>query len=189
MPARVMTQDGWRAIGMFSAWGGALLVVLQLQELPYDFGHGICGPWGCGPPVSALLACHAFWLVNLAAVLWITHHWCEFHWQRQVAGAALTVATIGLLSVAAHQAIFWWPAATQWSRPYVAQRYLFSIAMLVDVPLVQLALFGLAGLRLSHRRAMAEFAAIRVQLPPDDAPSDTCEKKVGIETGRGAHDF
>ena len=52
------------------AWGGACLAVLQPARWPDLFGeHSVCGPWGCGPPMSALVAVHGFWLVVFAAVV------------------------------------------------------------------------------------------------------------------------
>ncbi len=148
----LMTRAGWSTAGALAAWCGAAFAALRLQDLPYDFGHGICGPWGCGPPLQALVACHGFWLVNLAALLWVSHRWLPVDWQRRVANLCLLIAATGLLGVAAHQALHWWPHATQGSRPYVVQRFLFSVASLVDVPLVPLALFGIAGRLLPRRR-------------------------------------
>src|SRR6202034_2817596 len=50
------------------AWGVCLKWALLLQYLPAStFGqHTVCGPWGCGPPLPVLLACHTFWMVLLA---------------------------------------------------------------------------------------------------------------------------
>ena len=47
-------------------WSGLLFGSLSVANLPGDWGHGICGPWGCGPPMQALVACHFAWLVVLA---------------------------------------------------------------------------------------------------------------------------
>ncbi|MBP86470.1 MAG: hypothetical protein CMJ64_07120 [Planctomycetaceae bacterium] len=65
------------AIGL-SAWAAALFGVLQIG---LALGHGVdehsfCGPWGCGPPTSALIGWHGFWLllagplVGLAMYAW-----------------------------------------------------------------------------------------------------------------------
>ena len=46
-------------------WGAALFGILQIG-LASGSGlheHSICGPWGCGPPTSALLGWHGFWLL------------------------------------------------------------------------------------------------------------------------------
>ena len=158
----MMTADGWRTAGVAALWGTACLGVLRLQELTYDFGHGICGVWGCGPPVQALLACHGFWVVNLAALLWVNHAWFPLPWERRLANVALVIGLLGFAAVAGHTMFFWYPFVSDEVRPYVVRRFLFSIATLVDAPLVQLALVGIAGRWLARRRAESESALLRV---------------------------
>jgi len=154
----MMTAEGWRTAGVAALWGTACLGVLRLQDLTHDFGHGICGAWGCGPPVQALLACHGFWTVNLAALLWVNHEWLPLLWERRLSNLGLLIAIGGFVAVAGHLMLFWYPHAAETVRPYIVQRYLFSIATLVDVPLVQLTVFGIAGKWLARKRAAREVA-------------------------------
>lgn len=137
---------GWLYSLAAVAWCGAIWGTLQLQHLPSDSAHSICGVWGCGPPLPALLACHGFWVALLAfptAVLCI-----HVPAQRlRKLGLFLVLAGIaGLLGVAAWEGVQWWPRASVLQRQYVIQRYLFSVSTLVDLPLVQVVLAGLACL-------------------------------------------
>lgn len=43
-----------RIILLLLAWGLALFAALKLNDAPVDWGH-VCGPWGCGPPLKALV--------------------------------------------------------------------------------------------------------------------------------------
>ena len=171
MPSPLMTADGWRSAGVAALWGTACLGVLRLQDLTYEFGHGICGPWGCGPPMQALLACHGFWTVNLAALLWVNHEWLPLRWERRLANLALLIAVAGFAAVAGHLMLFWYPHAAETVRAYVVQRYLFSIATLVDAPLVQLSMFGIAGTLLARKRAARECDLRRVCSSIGESPA------------------
>ena len=128
-----------------AVWGAVLLGSLSVSRLPGDWGHGICGPWGCGPPLQSLVACHSAWLVALSApVILVARSRClSVHIVRRV-GVALTIlGSIGLLGVVIYQVIFWLPHTTEWQRPYFWHRCGFVVATSVDLPLVQLA--GLGG--------------------------------------------
>jgi hypothetical protein len=129
--------------------------------------------WGCGPPVQALLACHGFWVVNMAALFWVNHAWLPLHWERRLANLGLMIALVGFAAVAGHTMLFWYPHAADTVRPYVVQRYLFSIATLVDAPLVQLTVFGIAGRWLARRRAASERTLQRVCSAVEDSRTMT----------------
>ena len=58
--------SGWSVSALVAVWGVSLLGVLQIQHLPLDAGHSVCGPWGCGPPLPPLIAYHGFWIVLLS---------------------------------------------------------------------------------------------------------------------------
>ena len=55
-----------------ASWGAAATwCILSLHDAPIAGGHSICGPWGCGPTIPALLSAHGFWLmVAIPASLW-----------------------------------------------------------------------------------------------------------------------
>src|SRR5262245_30063099 len=53
------------------AWGLAVYGVLVFGTLPLDLGeHDLCGPWGCLPPIQALISLHAFWVLVLLPATW-----------------------------------------------------------------------------------------------------------------------
>lgn len=145
------------------AWGGCLAGALAFANWPGDLGHGICGPWGCGPPLQALIACHAAWLVALAppAGLLVGSRNVSVTTRMRV-GIAMTLLPMAVLTcLFAHQLLVWWPQVSQWQRPYFWQRYGFTIATTIDVPVVQVLLIGLAIWLSEHsRRRIAGCLAI-----------------------------
>ena len=57
---------------LFGAWVFALLGTLQVHRWEGLLGgHAICGPWGCGPFLSALIGYHGFWLILLLLPAWL----------------------------------------------------------------------------------------------------------------------
>ena len=124
-------------------WSAALFGCLQLHTL--DLGHSICGPWGCGPPTSALLAMHSFWLVLLLPLAWLAPRiWPRLDWVAFGKGLYLAaVAAIVLIGVTD----FFTFQADPTQPVYVWQRFLFRLATLPDWPVIQVAMVGalLAG--------------------------------------------
>lgn len=118
-------------------WGAALYGALAVSQLRGDWGHGVCGPWGCGPPAQALVSCHLFWVVLfvLPACLVSAHRTPAS--LRRIGQGLLSGGAFGLLAVAAWQALVWLPAVPGWSRSYFFERYLFTLATLVEAPIVQ----------------------------------------------------
>jgi hypothetical protein len=81
---------GWGAGSVL--WFAGLEGVLQLQKLPAATlgGHDVCGPWGCGPPLPVLVACHGFWLTLIGppavlAAVYLPRKWA---WRLGIAMAA-----------------------------------------------------------------------------------------------------
>lgn len=146
------------AIGLI-IWGACLVGALSIWAWPGDLGHGICGPWGCGPPLQALIACHLAWFVALVPPAMLLTS------SRHTSGRLLTVSGLvlvmlsatGFLAVLAHQSLVWWPQATQWQQPYFWQRYGFTIVTTIDFPLAQVVVIGVAltciGCQRSRRSA------------------------------------
>jgi hypothetical protein len=125
-------------------WAVALFGVLSLQHLPDRFfgEHTVCGPWGCGAPLPALLACHGFWLVLFApATVYAARQLKPQTVWRQGAGL-VSLAGLGLVAVAVWQAVAWWPHVDKSLHGYALQRYLFVLATLVDVPILESLVAG-----------------------------------------------
>lgn len=128
-------------LGLF-VWSGLLLASLSVAKLPGDWGHPICGAWGCGPPAQALAACHLAWLVVLMPpVVFVMRRSRQAQFR---AGLLLTFASVALLlTVIAYQRIVWWPEANEWQRSFFWQRCGFCLATSVDVPILQMLGLGL----------------------------------------------
>jgi|GEM_PF-1498407 len=140
------------------AWGGCLLASLSIAGWSIDLGHAICGPWGCGPPLQALIACHLGWIVVLAPPTgWVAMTGSVSNRLRRKIGLTLiAIGSIALLIVLIRQRIVWFPRVAPWQREYLWQRYGFSIATAVDFPMVQAllagALLSVASFYPFHRR-------------------------------------
>ena len=124
-------------------WGMVLAATLSIAKLPGDWGHGVCGPWGCGPPLQALVACHLSWLVVLLPLASVSHLRLSRRRQRVLGRIVLIGGCAGLIGIAAHEFGTWWPAVNEWQRGFFWQRVGFVTVTSVDLPLVELVFVGL----------------------------------------------
>ncbi len=131
-----------RGILLMIATGAAAWGVLQLDGTAFAAEHSICGPWGCGPPASALLACHGFWLVVLGGPTIAACAWLDPSKVRLGGQLAMTVGVLAALGVGVWEGLYWLPGQSAFSNGYFVQRWLFSIAVLVDFPIAQLCILG-----------------------------------------------
>jgi hypothetical protein len=146
-------------------WAASLVGVLSLSYLPDRFfgEHSVCGPWGCGAPPPALLACHGFWLVLFApATIYAARRFAPLTVWRIGAGL-VSLAGVGFVAVAVWQAATWWQVVDPTLHRYAGERYLFVLATLVDVPVVETLVAGVtlwwAGIwRLDANRKLARQA-------------------------------
>lgn len=124
-----------RAVGSV-AWVALVFGTLQIGNLAAFGDHTICGPWGCGPPTEALIAWNGFWLALLMpSVLFV----CLRMPLRQLVRP--TTWVLAILSIVAIAWMSWQGWTWIANRPesyhqYVVQHMLFSVATLVDVPLL-----------------------------------------------------
>ncbi|QDU64783.1 hypothetical protein Pan216_56750 [Planctomycetes bacterium Pan216] len=148
-------------------WGMLLYGTLRLADLPTaTWDHSICGPWGCGPPLSALLACHGFWIVLMApVVVWAIRSWSRPTLWR-VGTALLAGGSLGLAAIAVDDTTHWLPAVSVAQRAYLPQRFLFRVATLVDAPLVELLLAG--ALLLLAARGRSRPSSLQDDRSPDN---------------------
>lgn len=138
-------------------WAVAMFTTLQVHRFEGWFGHAICGPWGCGPPVSALLGYHGFWLLLLLLPVWfLKRRWDTVTLARLGTGLCW-IAGIGIIVLLFVDGWQFWQREAM--RRYLGQRCLFRLATFVDFPLVQLVLIGLYlkgwGLRIAPRRKVS----------------------------------
>jgi hypothetical protein len=159
------------------AWGICLWWSLLLQQLPASaFGeHSVCGPWGCGPPLPVLLACHAFWMVLLSPPAVVAAIRLPSPRVRLMGTLLVVLGLSGLVAVGGWEAATWLREANEWQRGYFAQRYLFSVVTFVDFPILEVLLIG-AGLWLAESRRSPRPAATSANespaRSPDIQPSD-----------------
>ena len=124
------------------AWGIAVWLVLQLQHLPSDSLQSICGPWGCGPEMQVLVACHGFWIVipgpPIVASCWCWNPGRQFRVGFVLAGVGL----LTLICVGNWEATHWLPQVQEYQKQFFLRRWMFVIGMMVDVPIVETFLSG-----------------------------------------------
>lgn len=124
-------------------WGIGVWLVLQLQHSSIGLQHSICGPWGCGPPLPALLACHGFWLVLFAPPVLAAGCFASPHQLLKAGTLLVAIGLLTLIGISIWQATNWIPVASELQRSYFLQRCLFVVAVQVDMPLFELIAFGL----------------------------------------------
>ena len=123
---------------------------LQLHHFEASFGHAICGPWGCGPPVMALVVYHAFWFLLIVRPAVAVS--CLLPAETAIRiGTLLGIAGLGALAllVVADSVRFW---RTAQGSEYLLQRGLFRLVTFVEFPLGPLGLAGIAIRQLGQRR-------------------------------------
>ncbi len=123
-------------------WGIVLWGVLRIGELPWPTTHDICGPWGCGPPLPALVACHAAWLVIFAPIAYFVPVRLSCTHSRLIGWSMMGLAVLGLVGVGVFEAVTWLPAVDHSIRPYFPRRWAFVVVTLTDVPLLQTIALG-----------------------------------------------
>ncbi len=131
------------AIGLLLAWFLTFRASLSIANWRGDWGHGICGPWGCGPPLQALVGCHTAWLVFLLPLALIATNSLAPKLRNLIGLVAVVFAVSGLLGVVGYEYSTSQRASVEWRQNYFWQRVGFSVITLVDLPLLELLLAGL----------------------------------------------
>ena len=139
-----MTKSTAWLAARIALWGAALAGVLRISSMSLAADHGICGPWGCGPPLNALIACHGFWIVLLLplAVMLVRHRSARTVRAVGLVSASVGIATLSIIAI--WEWTHWYAIASDWQRGYLVHRYLFSIVTLVDAPVTEITLIGIA---------------------------------------------
>lgn len=166
-----MSASTWRWSSGLVAWAAALIATLSIANVPGHWGHGICGPWGCGPPLQALVACHSAWIVLLLPpTLWMRWRY-SMGLCRQVGWLVLGIALAGIVGLGLCEALASLSHADTWRRPYLVQRIGFVLITLVDVPLTQFVAVGVALLVSSRQRGATNFLPLTSSASPEP-PAD-----------------
>ena len=153
----VTQQNMFRRKAVSSAWlftwGLALFGVLQIARVDLPWQHGVCGPWGCGPPPQALAACHLFWLVLLFPPALFVIARLPSALDGKAGWILVGTATVGIAAIALYESMTWLPHALDWQRRYFIHRCLFAVATLVEVPLMEALVLGVILWAISFGRA------------------------------------
>lgn len=126
------------------AWGTILWAALQAKHLASASAHSVCGPWGCGPETSALVAMHAGWLAAIGPPLIYFPYRLKLQrgGVRRLSLGLLAMGMTGIFAIVAWQWLVWLPQAGSWSKEYIWQRCGFAIVTAVDLPLIQLLILS-----------------------------------------------
>jgi hypothetical protein len=125
----------------FAAWGVSLFGILRVHFIEGQWDHALCGAWGCGPPLAALISYHGFWLLFLLPLTVLLSGQLLPANSRRIGIVVFTMATAAIIVVVVADAISSSQHATDQS--YLIQRGLFRMATYVDFPLIQLGIAGL----------------------------------------------
>lgn len=137
---------GWRVASVAAAWGSALYSVLQIHRFSNLSRHTICGPWGCGPPLESLIACHGFWVVFLALPTAVACMRLSPPVLKRAGFAVLLLGLLGIAGIVSWQLVYWLPEVSRTQREHLLERLVFSTATLVELPAFELLLAGLSCL-------------------------------------------
>lgn len=137
-------------------WAVFVFAALQTNGLISEADYSVCGPWGCGPEIGALVAMHATWLAVAGPPLIYFSHRANLSskWMRRIAVGLFTAGIVGVLTIIAWQWLIWLPNASTWSKDYIWQRCGFAIVTSVDFPLIPAVILGiiLAGVNMARER-------------------------------------
>jgi hypothetical protein len=162
----LMTSRPLLFAAVSSVWVAALFGFLSLHRISDDWGHDICGPWGCGPPLQALIGWHGFCLVAATLPVGIAvSHWPKRRqWWTGVALASAGVA--GVLVILGVQCVAAYQAVSQGQPAYLIQPWLFNLATFTSVPLVPMILAG-SVLIIAGRRRTPPQGTSSAEAPPE----------------------
>jgi len=127
-----------RNVFLLAAWAAALFGTLQVHQLEGLFGHAICGPWGCGPPVSALLGYHGFWFLLILPLAAIFKSRLSRTKARSFGHGFLLLSAAGIVALLLLEGM-----NNSAAEKYPLRWCAFRVATFVDFPLIQLGLAGL----------------------------------------------
>ena len=137
-----MSFSSLRIMAGIVVWGVVFLATLSIGQVRANWGHGICGPWGCGSSLQALVACHLSWLVVLAPLASIIQSKIPESFTRFLGATLIAFGLVGIVGMIAYELFTWWPSATELQRRYLWQRLGFSIVTQIDLPMIESIITG-----------------------------------------------
>lgn len=140
-------------VGM-AVWGTVIWGTSLVQNVQALNVHSICGPWGCAPPVGAMLGVHLFWIALLGPILVGACLLLPKGKGSLLANCLFWGGLLGAIGL-----VFW--ASTEWlmdglESQYAIRRGLFVLATSTDIPLLQVSLSGFVAKLVMPRRPKSQ---------------------------------
>jgi hypothetical protein len=146
-----MSLNFLRFVISLFGWAAALGLSLSLSNWTSDWSHGVCGPWGCGPPIPALLACHLSWFILLLPIAVQGARWLPPKRVSLLGWIAMAGSTISIAAMATYERMTWYAQASELNRPYFWNRVGFTMITQVDLPVLQVFTVGFVFVVASQR--------------------------------------
>jgi len=139
-PSPLSSPGQLARLAIIPIWIAALWGSLQIHQLDLNLGHDICGPWGCGPPLEALLGIHGFWLALILPAACLLGLYLSRETNRSIGKAILIVGVIALIAFVGGDVIRYYLKTK--TAEHLVQRAFFTLVMCVDFPLIPTLLAG-----------------------------------------------
>jgi hypothetical protein len=140
-PTSPLARRLWGLFGL-ACWGLALFGALKVCDVPGEFSHGLCGVWGCLPPLQALAAMHLFWLVLLLPLGVLVGLYLPPGIARAVGLGVAAFATGLALTVVGRDVLNWMALVPDQYHVHAWRRALYALAIQTTLPGVQLSVAG-----------------------------------------------
>ena len=127
-------------LALVPLWAAAFWGSLQVHRMDLHLGHGLCGPWGCGPPLEAAIGFHLFWITILLPATIGVGLYLSNSKSRDVGRILLLVAVVMTLGIVGYDVIT--HAIQSRTIGYVFRRGLLTLVTTIDVPMMQLVAAG-----------------------------------------------
>ena len=149
-------------LAILPVWIGLVWSSLQIHYLDLNLGHDICGPWGCGPPLEALIGFHGFWSALILPAACLLGLYLNSATNRKVGMAVLLVGLVGIVTFVGWDVVNYYRQSE--TTEHLVQRALFTLVNTVDFPMIQTLLAGgilafLFGRKKSESISNVPFAA------------------------------
>lgn len=149
------TQTRIVRLVLLTGWGVLLIGLLNAEPVVarlIDSNHDICGLWGCGPPVSALIVWHSFIAaIGIPAVVGLAiakPQWAQTSGRWML---GLTLLLIGLFVLI--NTGLWYESASSAARQFLVRRVLFATVAFVDAPVLPLIATAVVWWQMGRRRS------------------------------------
>lgn len=121
-------------------WIAGLWGSLQIHRYDLNLGHSVCGSWGCGPPIEALIGYHGFWTLIILPIAAGVGAFVPAAISRKVGWAVLGISVLGTVGYVAWDVISY--AMRSGDYHVLMQRGLFTLITTVDIPMLPTILAG-----------------------------------------------